>query len=148
MTIEQGIHERLLSLSPVTALVGSRVYQLKLPQKPTLPAIRVQQISEADEHHLRGRDGVVRTRIQVDAYAHESAADPYATATAVAAAVHGDGLGPGASGLSGFAGGVGGSPSSLQILFAERVARVPEYESDELRLVRIRQDYMVTWKET
>jgi hypothetical protein len=53
----------LLSLSAVTALVSSRVYLDKLPQSPTCPCVRVQQISEQD-YHLRGGSNMKRARIR------------------------------------------------------------------------------------
>lgn len=145
MTIEAGVCERLGAMGALTALVASRIYQLKLPQQPTLPAVRVQMVGEIDELHLRGPDRVLRTRVQVDAYAHELAGgDPYATATEVADAVHGDGLGPNATGLNGWIGDVGGSPD-LRVLVVKRVGRLAMYEADELRLVRVRQDYRIDW---
>jgi hypothetical protein len=148
VTVEEAVVERLLALSSVTALVSTRVYQLRLPQRPTLPAVRVQQISESEPYHLRGAVNLYRTRIQVDAYAAEaSGSDPYASANAVASAIQGDWLaGSPPNGLSGWQGMAGGSPSTLQVVFSERIDRRPMFAADELRLVRVRQDYMVTWK--
>jgi hypothetical protein len=146
MTIEQAIRERLLDITPLTALVSTRVYQLKLPQAPTLPAVRIQQISELDEFHFRGPDHLLVTRLQIDAYANEaSGTNPYDVAAAVANAIHGDGLGPQASGLSGWTGQSVGSPVAIHVAFVKRLSRQPMYEADELRLVRIRQDYQVHW---
>jgi len=148
VTIEQAIRERLLELTPLTALVSSRVYQLKLPQAPTLPAVRLQQISEVDTFHLRGPNRLLITRLQVDAYANEaSGTNPYDVAAAVARAIHGNGLGPTATGLSGWFGNIGGSPVAIRVEMIKRVTRQPLYEADELRLVRIRQDYRVHWFE-
>ena len=145
MTIEQAIVERLKDQASVTALVGTRIYQLVLPQRPTLPAVRVQVIDEDDPQHLRGPVGKQQSRIQVDAYGAEAAG--YVAVAAIAAAIHGDGLGGSATGLSGFVGDVGGSPAEIHIAAVQRLTRSPMYEAGELRLVRIRQDYRVTWAE-
>lgn len=143
MTPEQAVCDRILSLSAVTALVGTRVYQLKLPQKGTLPAVRVQLISEPTSYHLRGGSGMYRSRVQVDAYAAEaSGGDPYASATDVAAAIHGDDAG---SGLSGWTEDVGGSPPSMRVHTVQRVDRRVSYDAEERREVRCQQDYMVHW---
>lgn len=143
MTPEQAVVQRLLELPAVVALVASRVYQLKLPQSPTLPAIRVQLISEPTSYHLRGGSGMYRSRIQIDAYAAErSGADPYGAAVDVADAIHGDDAG---AGLSAWQGNTGSSPPSLRIHACMRVDRQVGYDAEELREVRVRQDYLVHW---
>lgn len=145
MTIEAAIAERLLDISALTALIGDRVYQMKLRQGAIYPAVRIQQISAQDEVHLRGPVGLERARIQVDAFMNE-VGSWYATCAAVADAIHGDGLGPSASGLHGWSGDIGGSPASIRVVLIERIDRRPDYEAGELRIVRIRQDYRVHWQ--
>lgn len=147
MTIEEAVCARLLAISPVTALVGSRVYLQLLPQNGILPAIRVQQISEATESHHRGVNNLRRTRVQVDVFAAvSSGVDPYSTAMAIAEAIDGDWLtGNPPSGLSGWQGTAGGSPPTIAVQFVDRVERRPMFEADELKQVRIRQDYMIQW---
>lgn len=147
MTIEQAVYERLSDIAPLTALVSTRIYQLKLPQRPTLPAVRVQKVSGMSGQHLRGPDGLFRARVQVDAYEEETGSW-YADVTAIASAIRGDGLGSNATGLWGWIGYSGGSPPQLSIRNVVLVHDgAPEYEAGELRLVRIRQDYMVHWSE-
>ena len=119
---------------------GSRVHMLKLPQKPTLPAVRVQVIDDPEQYHLRGGAGIARARVQVDSYAAEgSGTDPYETASGLADAIDGDDAG---SGLSGFAGHV----EDVFIASMQRIDRRPFYEAGELRLVRIQQDYYVDYR--
>jgi hypothetical protein len=124
---------------------GSRVYMLKLPQKPTLPAVRVQGLGGPRGQHLRGPDGIYKTRVQVDNYVAETG-DAYAAVRGLADDVKGDGLGANASGVWGYVG-TFGSPSiavqNVELLHDG----LPEYEAGELRLLRIRQDYMVHWKD-
>lgn len=136
MTVEDLVCERLAATSGVTALVGTRIYQLVLPQKPTLPAVRVQLIDDPSAYHLRGESKVTKARVQVDAYAGKaSSADPKAVADAVADAVH--------TALSGQRFGSVGSPVELRVLGAFKDDRRTMYEPDEIEQVRVQQDYMV-----
>lgn len=137
MTVEQAVIERLQASADVTALVSTRIYQLTLPQKPTLPAIRVQLISEPRTYQLRGEDGAIRARVQVDAYAAEgNGTDPYAAAHAVAEAVRGA--------LSGKRFTVG-SPA-ITVMGAMVDNRRVLYEAGELRSVNHSQDFIVWWR--
>lgn len=146
MTPEQAVLERILAIAAVTALVSTRVYMLKVRQGSAMPAIRVQRISGVNDYHQRGEIGLKRSRVQVDVYAGEaSGGDPYASALNLAALVHGDGNGVNASGLSGWIGTTSGSPS-IRILGVFLVDQAVGYEADEIREVRVRQDYMVHWK--
>lgn len=132
MTAEEAIATRLLATSGVTSLVSTRVWMLKLPQAPTLPAIRVQLITEQTPKHLRGPIGTKPSRIQVDCYALESSgSDPYAAASAVADAV------AAAIGFAPFTAG------TVRVQSVEQMDRQPIYESEELRLVRMLLDYRV-----
>lgn len=142
MTVEEAVRTRIAACAAVVALVGSRIYMDKLPQSPTYPCVRVQLISDPAGQHLRGPDRMGRARVQVDCYASEaSGVDPYARATAVSEAVEGDGLGDGASGLSGWIGSIG-SPA-FRILDALPTDRKRFYDPEELRLVTMSQDYIV-----
>lgn len=141
MTPEGFVADRIVDINTAA---GARVYQLKLPQDPTLPAVRVQRIGNVREQHLRGPQGTVVTRVQVDSFVAE-ASGAYGSVTDLADAIKGDGLGDVASGLFGFKG-THGSPAIL----IENVEIVhdgtPDYEGEELRLLRIRQDYLVHWR--
>lgn len=57
----------------LAALVGTRIYQVHLPQSPTYPAIVVHSVAEPRSYHYRGPDNLARTRIQIDAYTSEHA---------------------------------------------------------------------------
>jgi uncharacterized protein DUF3168 len=65
----------LLDDVQIAALVGNRVYPLRLPQKVTLPAIVLTRISGLRFAHLRGADALARPRYQVDCWAatHDAA---------------------------------------------------------------------------
>lgn len=133
---------RLEDIGAVTSLVSTRIYMLKLPQGPTLPAICVQLVDDISFYHLRGGTRYGWARIQTDAYADEaSGGDPYASVAEVAQAIHGDNAG---SGMSGWFGSVG-SPA-FEVLGSFRLAREKSYDPDHLRLVRMRQDYAVHFR--
>lgn len=87
MTIEQVVADHLEATPAITALVGARIYQLKLKQNTAFPAIRVQLIDDLHGHHFRGANDPAVARVQVDSYGNETGADPYATVEHVAAAV-------------------------------------------------------------
>jgi hypothetical protein len=147
VTLEEAVLTRLQALPALEALVATRIFQLKLPEHVVVPAVRVQLVSEQMVYHLRGGRGVRWGRVQVDAYAGEaSGGDPYAEAAAVAGAIDGDARGDEATGLSGWRG-VIGSPPLFRILFIARDDRGIDYEAEERRLVRVRQDYLVWFRD-
>ena len=143
-TPEAAVIARLASLAAVTAIVGTRIYQLKAPQQGATPYVRVERISGVTDYHTRGADALQRARIQIDACAAETdGGDPLETAIDLAAAIEGDGAG---GGLSGFAGVVLGSPPTVEIVGLYKVNSRQDYEPDELRLARVTDDYFVWWR--
>jgi len=69
MTITEALRTHLLGDAAIAALVGARIYPLRLPQKVTMPAIVLSLISDPRPGHLRGVAGMARARYQVDAWA-------------------------------------------------------------------------------
>jgi len=135
VTVESAIRDRLAADAGVAALVGPRVYALKLPQDVTLPAIRVQLIDEPRPYHLRGADALTIARVQTDAYAADvSGVDAYAVAERVADAVD--------AALSG-AKVDAGTPPARHVAGAFRLSRRAIFEPGAVREVRILQDYSV-----
>lgn len=142
MTVEEAVRARILTVAAVTAIVSTRVYLKKLPQSPTYPCALVQIVSEITSYHLRGESGLKVARVQVDDFAKElSGIDPYALATTVADVIHGDG---GGSGLSGFSGDIG-SPA-FRIFLIQRLGRRADYDPDEVKVLRVSQDYQVIFR--
>jgi hypothetical protein len=142
MTIEAAMRERLLSLSSVSTLVSTRVYQDLIPQGATMPAVRIQRIGKMRRMHLRGVNQLWESRVQVDTFGATKA-----SAQAVADAVSGDGLGSSASGLEGFTGDLGGSPPDVHVAVIVGITERAGFEPEELKLFRISQDYRVIWWE-
>lgn len=127
------VRDRLLTITAVTALAGTRVWSATLPQSPVFPAVLVQQVSEVQTSHLRGGDDVMMTRVQVTSIALSRAA-----AVALDAAVQGDGA---TTGLNNWAGSVG-SPSAT-VRWMEPAGAREGYDPVELKQYRINRDYKV-----
>jgi hypothetical protein len=146
VTVEEAIRARVVGLPAVVAIVTARVYLDKLPQSPAYPCVRVQLVDSDEGQHLRGANGVQQARVQVDAYAQEaSGLDPYAAVATLWRAIHGDGKGTAATGVRGWKG-VIGSPG-VEILNCRPAGRTRGYDPDEQRVVRMTQDYWVTFRD-
>ena len=141
MEVETAIRDRLAADAAVSAIVGTRVYRLKLPQNPTLPAVRVQRISRVEyEGHLRGRAARFRSRVQVDALANEydsNNPDPLGTQESLMRAID--------DALVAQAFDSGDSPPSIRVWLICQANAMEEYDANELRQVKGSQDYFVIW---
>lgn len=87
--IEAAVYSLLSGSSPVSTLVGARIYPVTAPQVPTFPLITYSKISSTgqDLHH-NGTTGAARSVFQITAYATTPAAAK-AIAAAVRGALHG-----------------------------------------------------------
>jgi hypothetical protein len=132
VTVETAVWTKLSATAGVSSIASTRVYQLVLPQKPTLPAVRVQLVDEPKTYHMRGGVLLTRALVQTDCFGAESGG--YAPIETLAAAVE--------AALTGEPFFVG-TPSAIEITGAFRVSRRPMFESGELRQVRISQDFVV-----
>jgi hypothetical protein len=141
VTVDEALRDRLLSLTPVTALVSTRIYCLILPQAFNPPAIRIQRISQLEDMHLRGPVNVFRARVQVD-----SIGLTRSSAEAVDAAVQGDGLGSYATGLKGFKGPIGSPAFVIRAILPADVREF--YDAEELRQFKVMRDFFVTFEGT
>lgn len=132
MSVEEAFADHIAANDAVIALVASRIYLLKLPQSPTLPAVRVQLIDEPESYHTRGANAETRAEIQVDTFAQEGgSADPYRTATAVAEAIE--------TAVSGKT----FETADRRFTAVYQRSRRALYDPDELRLVRVMTEYVV-----
>jgi len=50
MTFAENLYAYLLSRADIVALVAARIYPMKLPQRPTLPALTFQRVANAPEY--------------------------------------------------------------------------------------------------
>lgn len=65
----KSVRQYLLTKTAVTDLVSQRIYQGRLPQNATTPAVVMSIISETYDHALDGLAGLVYTRVNVECYA-------------------------------------------------------------------------------
>jgi hypothetical protein len=63
--LEEGLVDFLLAYTPLTVLIGDRVYPLILPQEPTLPAIVYQRIGGVPEYSQSGFSNLTPVRMQI-----------------------------------------------------------------------------------
>jgi Protein of unknown function (DUF3168) len=143
MSPEEAVLARLLAIPAVTAIVGTRIWLVMLPQSPVTPCVRVQQISQIDEgQHQRGGGGSRGwARVQVDAVtAVDDPGNAYDTARDLTEAIHGDGRGDGATGLLGWRGTSDGLRITGVFSLLDAVA---EFDPEELQQLRMRRDYAV-----
>ncbi len=138
MSPEVAVLQRMQDVAPT-----ARMYLLKLPQAPQLPAAVVQLIDNVKPSHLRGGSNPGRARVQVTVYRGEgSGIDPYNEAEVLMDTIHGDDAG---SGLAGFTGVMGGSPGGLLLEEVRFLDRRAAYEPDE-REVGLQEDYWVWFR--
>jgi hypothetical protein len=148
MTIGDGIKERLLAITPLVALVGTRVFELLLPQNERRVSVRFFVLGSARRTHIRGPINQFQQRVQVDGYVPIGGINPIDEVNELGKAILGDGLGANATGLAGWSGIVGGSPDEPLHVFDVDVLDDGQLlvEMDEIRRVRIRQEYRVHWR--
>lgn len=134
MTVEHAVRSVLANDAAVATLVGSRVYQLRLPQSAKFPAIRVQLVDEPRAYHFRGKNKLTAARVQVDAFSSErSGVDPYDEASRVADAVEAALLAAAKSDVEG----------QRHFSAAYELMRRPQYDGEDLREVRVIQDFWI-----
>jgi hypothetical protein len=72
-TIEDFVYNRLTTTVNITAIVGTRVYRLRMPDNPTLPAITYQTISGQGIESVDGDSGLYMPTIGIDCWAMSAA---------------------------------------------------------------------------
>ncbi len=75
MTVIAGLRSFMLANMDIAAMVGARMYPLRLPQKvdftPPNGAITLTRVDDIGSAHLRGPNGLTKARIQVDSWAKQ-----------------------------------------------------------------------------
>lgn len=145
MTVEEALAARIAGLSAVTAIVGSRVYLDKTTQDPTYPLVLVYSAGDHRDQHMRGPEGTRYSRVSVEARAHEESGIDTYQVTALFEAFDGDGRGPQATGIFGWIGAIG-SPALEIMNCAHRGSRDRYYDASDRRVLRMTQDYWVTYR--
>ena len=86
--IESGLFAFLTANTGISALVGARIYPLKIPEGATLPALVYHKINGPSEHSKDGDMSLNHPRFQLTCWATKYA-DAKAVRTAVATALNG-----------------------------------------------------------
>ena len=71
MSVESEIKNRLTTDASVTAVFGTRIYPLVLPQNPTLPGAQYAIIDGTPRENLFAKAGLYRFEIQIDIFANK-----------------------------------------------------------------------------
>jgi hypothetical protein len=74
MSLESEVYSRLSGFAGLTALVSTRIYPLRLPQDTTLPAVTFTRLSASRLSAMGSDPGLVRARVQYDAWTEGSGA--------------------------------------------------------------------------
>lgn len=137
MTVGKALRAILAADSNVTGLIGGsepRIYPNELPQKPTFPCLRYQQISGPRDYDLSGPTGNADARMQVDCLA-----TTYAGVQALKEPVR--------KALSGYRGTIAGVEIQKCFLDAERDLEEPALRDAEKALRRVTFDFLVSFVE-
>lgn len=125
----EALKSRLTAVTSVNNLVSGRIYPVQLPQDVTYPAVRYQTVDEVRESALDADMGLVRLRMQVDAFAAT-----YSAAKGLAAALR--------SALKRQA----WTQNAVEVLDALLENVQDDYE-DAVKVYRVRQDFVFTYRE-
>lgn len=133
MNLYTALGHRLANYAGLSALVGTRIYAVKLPQNVTYPAVTFQVISGLPRTHLMGSDDALAApRVQVSAW-DTSLTDAIAVADQIKAALQD---------YTGTMGGDGGV--TVQRIFIES-EQIDIYDP-ETEVHNIAQDFII-WRE-
>lgn len=106
--IGAAIRSHLAADTNVNALLGDRIYPLKVPQSPTFPCARYTVVSDVADRHHGGQTKLRRALVQIDCFSTK-----YAEADQLAAAIE--------TLLGGFKGTLGNGPNArtVQAIFSQ-----------------------------
>lgn len=129
MAIGPELRTYLLADASILATVGQRIYPIRLPQNPTLPAITYLKVSGLRHYKTNGPQNLSRPRVQIDCWA-----TTYAAALSLAEDVR--------QALEGYSGAMG--TKTVQGTFFENEQ---EFFEDEPLYYRHSRDYFVWFEE-
>jgi hypothetical protein len=85
MNVGKAIYYKLVNNATVAGIVGTRVYQTRLPQSASYPAVMIQKVSDTPYSTDSGNN-MFNARMQVNSY-HTDHASAHALAVAVMTAI-------------------------------------------------------------
>ena len=68
--LKDALYARSQAVAGLTALIGTRFYNVQAPQQTAMPYVTFQIVS-ADRVHVMGRDTLGRPRVQMDSWGHD-----------------------------------------------------------------------------
>lgn len=75
MRMDEALYSYLSTHAGLSALVGTRIYPVKLPQNVSLPAVTYQKISGHRVHAMQTDPGYASPRFQISCWAVDSATE-------------------------------------------------------------------------
>ncbi len=133
--LEEGLYSYLSGYAGLTALIGTRIYPVRLPQGALLPCLTYQRMTTPRimTHDTSGMSGTLaEPRLQFDAWA-----ETYKECKDITDQVR--------AALNGKTGSIGTSPNAVTIRAALVDNELSEYYAD-VELYRIMSDYII-WQE-
>lgn len=86
MDIREAVYKELKGTSAVTALVGTRIYPVVIPERATLPAVSINVISTGQTHTMGSDSGPYNPLVQISVYG-ATPDDSYAVTTVIKTAL-------------------------------------------------------------
>jgi hypothetical protein len=103
MQIETALKTYLLTLTPLTALISTRIYFAQAPENTAQPYIVISKVSDIKVHSHDGYESARTDRFQFSIFSTS-----YATCKGIAAALEGNGSRTSPTGLDCYTGKMGG----------------------------------------
>jgi hypothetical protein len=129
------LRAHVIADAAVMAMVGDRMFPVKLPQNVLYPALSYNQVSGVRTYDLCGPTGRVRPRITINSWA-----ETYADARDLAHAVR--------KAIEGFTGTMGGSPGTpIANVTLDNEVDLDEPEAGLVGVFRVMQDYLLSYEE-
>lgn len=132
--IRPALRAFLLADAGIAAVVGTRVYPIKIPQGVNAASIVYTRISGAGDYHMAGPSGLAMPRYQLDSWAPTADA-----ATALANLIK--------DRISGFRGVMGTGPIAVTVQGAFLLDEREDYD-DTPKLHRMSRDYAIDFEES
>lgn len=132
--IRPALRAFLLADASIAAVVGTRIYPIKIPQGVAAASLVYTKVSARPDHHMSGASGLARPRLQLDAWAP----------TADAALWLADLVRERLDGYSGTMGSGGAAVTVQGVFFADE----REDFDDAANLFRMSRDYFINYEES
>lgn len=130
--LRPGFRAYLLADPAIAAIIGVRIFANVIPQEEPRASVVVSTISGRGDHHMEGPTGLVRPRLQIDAWAPDDD-----VATTLANLVR--------DRIDGFSGVMGEGDAAITVQGVFLTDERSGYD-DETKLYRLGRDYFVNYE--